>query len=191
MAAQYGKMAMRDAALGRDDGKLCGMSSRRWIEKVKTLKPMAVCLRKATDLPMMGQRSKGSLPMQPHQGWEYRFFRILLDLLGMFTLLMTSMAGCCDDFSRRRSLDDVSQIKSPATMELWTGMQHRHWRHFSQLADWLFLDLIFTSVRILKFQCDPFNNLKDSSQVQFPYFGACKKWCILFLDIFQWNLTHL
>jgi hypothetical protein len=51
MAAQYGKMVMRDVipsweetmvsyagchpALGRDDGKLCGMSSRQGIEKVK------------------------------------------------------------------------------------------------------------------------------------------------------------
>jgi hypothetical protein len=40
MAAQYGKMAKRGchSALGRDDGKLCEMSSRRGIEKVKVIK---------------------------------------------------------------------------------------------------------------------------------------------------------
>jgi hypothetical protein len=39
MAAQYGKMAIRDVIpLGRIDGKLiCGMSSRQGIEKVNIL----------------------------------------------------------------------------------------------------------------------------------------------------------
>jgi hypothetical protein len=43
-----------------------------------------------------------------------------------------------------------------------------------------------------KFQCDPFSNKKDVSQSKGPVAanGACQKWHILFLDIFQQNLAH-
>jgi hypothetical protein len=39
-----------------------------------------------------------------------------------------------------------------------------------------------------KFQCDPFSNKKD---VSVAANGACQKWHILSLDIFQHNLAHL
>jgi uncharacterized protein YbcC (UPF0753/DUF2309 family) len=42
-----------------------------------------------------------------------------------------------------------------------------------------------------KFQCDPFSNKKDvSHKGPVAANGACQKWHILFLDIFQRNWTH-
>jgi hypothetical protein len=48
-----------------------------------------------------------------------------------------------------------------------------------------FLNQIFMSVRIFKFQC---NALGSFTKV---HCGACHKWRILFFDIFQRNLAHL
>jgi hypothetical protein len=44
-----------------------------------------------------------------------------------------------------------------------------------------------------KFQCDPFSNKNDVSQIKGPVAanGACQKYHILFVDIFQRNFASV
>jgi hypothetical protein len=57
-----------------------------------------------------------------------------------------------------------------------------------------FFNLIFMSVSILSFNAihsviKKLFHRHDRGPL--PIYGACQKWCILFLDIFQRNLAHL
>jgi hypothetical protein len=56
---------------------------------------------------------------------------------------------------------------------------------------WFFLNLIFMSVRILSFNAIHSVIKKMFHKSPVAANGACQKWHILFLDIFQRNLAHL